>query len=84
MSSLLFASSSHILLSTFSISGEWNAPLLTVLCIHNREKTLFSLKGNKNKEKRMTIYKFLLQHFTDEQRFNVTNKLAHDILGMNL
>lgn len=46
-----------------------------------REKTLFSLKGNKNKEKRMTIYKFLLQHFTDEQRFNVTNKLAHDILA---
>ncbi|XP_072886251.1 condensin-2 complex subunit D3 isoform X2 [Hemitrygon akajei] len=46
-----------------------------------RERKLFSLKGNKNKEKRMTIYKFLLQHFTDEQRFNVTNKLAHDILA---
>uniref|UniRef100_UPI00398E4DCE condensin-2 complex subunit D3 n=1 Tax=Pristiophorus japonicus TaxID=55135 RepID=UPI00398E4DCE len=47
----------------------------------DREKKLFSLKGNKNKEKRMTIYKFLLEHFTDEQRFNITNKIAHNILA---
>ncbi|XP_069752394.1 condensin-2 complex subunit D3 [Narcine bancroftii] len=46
-----------------------------------RERKLFSLKGNKNKDKRMTIYKFLLQHFTDEQCFSVTNKLAHEILA---
>ncbi|XP_067827123.1 condensin-2 complex subunit D3 [Heptranchias perlo] len=46
-----------------------------------REKSLFSLNGNKNKEKRMTIYKFLLEHFTDEQRFNITNKIANNILA---
>ncbi|GCB74010.1 condensin-2 complex subunit D3 [Scyliorhinus torazame] len=46
-----------------------------------REKKLFSLKGNRNREKRMTIYKFLLEHFTDEQRFSITNKIAHNILA---
>nr|XP_045000999.1 condensin-2 complex subunit D3 isoform X1 [Jaculus jaculus] len=46
-----------------------------------REKQLFSLKGKTNKEKRMRIYKFLLEHFTDEQRFNVTSKVCLNILA---
>ncbi|XP_020824416.1 condensin-2 complex subunit D3 isoform X1 [Phascolarctos cinereus] len=46
-----------------------------------REKQLFSLKGKNNKEKRMWIYKFLLEHFTDEQRFNITSKINLNILA---
>ncbi|XP_037697927.1 condensin-2 complex subunit D3 isoform X2 [Choloepus didactylus] len=46
-----------------------------------REKQLFSLKGKTNKEKRMKIYKFLLEHFTDEQRFNITSKICLSILA---
>ncbi|MEE6485331.1 hypothetical protein FKM82_014245 [Ascaphus truei] len=46
-----------------------------------RERNLFSLKGKKNKEKRMTIYKFLLEHFTDEQRFNLTTKISQHVLA---
>ncbi|XP_070256151.1 condensin-2 complex subunit D3 isoform X1 [Myotis yumanensis] len=46
-----------------------------------REKRLFSLKGKTNKEKRMKIYKFLLEHFTDEQRFHMTSKICLDILA---
>ncbi|XP_060035869.1 condensin-2 complex subunit D3 [Erinaceus europaeus] len=46
-----------------------------------REKKLFSLKGKTNKEKRMKIYKFLLEHFTDEQRFNITSKICLSILA---
>nr|XP_055161159.1 condensin-2 complex subunit D3 isoform X1 [Nyctereutes procyonoides] len=46
-----------------------------------REKQLFSLKGKTNKQKRMKIYKFLLEHFTDEQRFNITSKICLSILG---
>ncbi|XP_055987450.1 condensin-2 complex subunit D3 isoform X2 [Sorex fumeus] len=46
-----------------------------------REKRLFSLKGKMNREKRMKIYKFLLEHFTDEQRFNITSKLCLSILA---
>ncbi|KAK2517847.1 Ncapd3 [Columba livia] len=45
-----------------------------------RAKNLFSLKGKDNKEKRMRIYKFLLDHFTDEQRFSITTKISHSIL----
>jgi len=33
-----------------------------------REKRLFSLKGQKNASKRMTIYTFLLSHMADEHR----------------
>ncbi|NXD82346.1 CNDD3 protein, partial [Halcyon senegalensis] len=46
-----------------------------------RAKSLFSLKGKDNKEKRMRIYKFLLDHFTDEQRFNITTKISQSILA---
>ncbi|MBZ3872259.1 Condensin-2 complex subunit D3 [Sciurus carolinensis] len=46
-----------------------------------REKRLFSLKGKTNKERRMKIYKFLLEHFTDEQRFNITSKICLSILA---
>lgn len=46
-----------------------------------RGKRLFLLKGKTNKEKRMRIYKFLLEHFTDEQRFNVTSKICLSILA---
>ncbi|KAJ8398975.1 hypothetical protein AAFF_G00416420 [Aldrovandia affinis] len=45
------------------------------------EKTNFTLRGSKNKERRMTIYRFLLEHFTDEQRFNITNKISQSILA---
>ncbi|KAM4703395.1 condensin-2 complex subunit D3 [Rhinophrynus dorsalis] len=46
-----------------------------------REMTLFSLKGMDNKEKRMKIYRFLLEHFTDEQRFNLTTKISQNVLA---
>uniref|UniRef100_A0A8C8LZN0 Condensin complex subunit 1 C-terminal domain-containing protein n=1 Tax=Oncorhynchus tshawytscha TaxID=74940 RepID=A0A8C8LZN0_ONCTS len=40
------------------------------------EKAKFSLKGAQNKERRFTIYRFLLVHFTDAQRFNITIKIT--------
>ncbi|NXN97097.1 CNDD3 protein, partial [Rhinopomastus cyanomelas] len=47
----------------------------------SRAKNLFSLKGKDNRGKRMHIYKFLLDHFTDEQRFNITTNISHSILA---
>ncbi|XP_075185200.1 LOW QUALITY PROTEIN: condensin-2 complex subunit D3 [Anomaloglossus baeobatrachus] len=47
----------------------------------DREKKLFSLKGKENKEKRMKIYRFLLEHFTDEQRFTLTTKISENVLA---
>ncbi|CAG6018121.1 unnamed protein product [Menidia menidia] len=46
-----------------------------------REKNRFSLKGAQNREKRFQIYRFLLEHFTDAQRFSVTNKINQTILA---
>ncbi|KAM9364165.1 LOW QUALITY PROTEIN: condensin-2 complex subunit D3-L-like [Pholidichthys leucotaenia] len=45
-----------------------------------REKVRFSLKGEQHREKRFQIYRFLLEHFTDAQRFNIYNKISQTIL----
>lgn len=54
-------------------------PLLLVC----REKVRFSLKGAQHREKRFRIYRFLLENFTDVQRFNVSNKINQTVLGEN-
>ncbi|KAK2823917.1 hypothetical protein Q5P01_021092 [Channa striata] len=46
-----------------------------------REKVLFSLKGAQYREKRFRIYRFLLENFTDAQRFNITNKINQTVLA---
>ncbi|KAM9848224.1 condensin-2 complex subunit D3 [Aulostomus maculatus] len=46
-----------------------------------REKAKFSLKGAHQREKRFRIYCFLLEHFTDAQRFNITNKINQNVLA---
>lgn len=46
-----------------------------------REKVRFSLKGAQHREKRFRIYRFLLENFTDAQRFNITNKINQTVLG---
>ncbi|XP_068597136.1 condensin-2 complex subunit D3 [Brachionichthys hirsutus] len=46
-----------------------------------REKVRFSLKGSLHRDKRFHIYRFLLKHFTDTQRFNVTNRINQTVLA---
>ncbi|XP_041646222.1 condensin-2 complex subunit D3 isoform X2 [Cheilinus undulatus] len=46
-----------------------------------REKVKFSLKGSQHQEKRFRIYRFLLENFTDAQRFNIINKINQSILA---
>ncbi|CAB1460542.1 unnamed protein product [Pleuronectes platessa] len=45
------------------------------------EKLQFSLKGVQYREKRFQIYRFLLEHFTDAQRFQITNKISQTVLA---
>ncbi|KAF4071642.1 hypothetical protein AMELA_G00275640 [Ameiurus melas] len=45
------------------------------------EKSRFSMKGQMNQGKRFRIYRFLLKHFTDEQRFNITTRISQDVLA---
>ncbi|KAE8280284.1 Condensin-2 complex subunit D3 Non-SMC condensin II complex subunit D3 [Larimichthys crocea] len=46
-----------------------------------REKVRFSLKGSQHRDKRFRIYRFLLEQFTDAQRFNITNKINQTVLA---
>uniref|UniRef100_A0A3B5A2Y2 Non-SMC condensin II complex subunit D3 n=1 Tax=Stegastes partitus TaxID=144197 RepID=A0A3B5A2Y2_9TELE len=46
-----------------------------------RYEVQFSLKGAQHRKKRFQIYHFLLEHFTDAQRFNITNKISQTILA---
>jgi hypothetical protein len=47
------------------------------------ERRLFSLKGRDpvNRNARMKLYKFMLEHMTDEHRIHSTNRLCTDILA---
>ncbi|KAJ8050994.1 Condensin-2 complex subunit D3 [Holothuria leucospilota] len=48
----------------------------------DRERALFSLKGEVHSAQRMKLYTFMLQHMEDEHRFHLTAKLCQDILGI--
>ena len=45
------------------------------------EKARFSLRGSRNRDRRFRIYRFLLENFTDAQRFNITTKISQTVLG---
>ncbi|XP_068227070.1 condensin-2 complex subunit D3-L-like [Palaemon carinicauda] len=45
------------------------------------EKELFSLAGKEHAQDRMMIYKFMLDHMPDDQRFTTTQRLCQDVLG---
>ncbi|XP_076344114.1 condensin-2 complex subunit D3-like [Tachypleus tridentatus] len=47
----------------------------------DREVQLFSLRGSDNQEKRMTLYRFMLENINDEERFYLNLKLCQDVLG---
>uniref|UniRef100_A0A3Q3WCI5 Condensin-2 complex subunit D3 n=1 Tax=Mola mola TaxID=94237 RepID=A0A3Q3WCI5_MOLML len=47
-----------------------------------RERFWFSLKGAQHRDKRFRIYRFLLEHFTDAQRFNISNKINLMVLAL--
>ncbi|XP_043235483.1 condensin-2 complex subunit D3-like [Amphibalanus amphitrite] len=46
-----------------------------------REREVFSLKGPEQRPRRMLVYKFMLEHMPDDQRFQMSHKLCQDILG---
>ncbi len=49
--------------------------------VSDREKELFSLKGPEHRAERAKLYKFMLEHMTDEDRFQTTYRLCQDILN---
>ncbi|XP_053384703.1 condensin-2 complex subunit D3-like [Mercenaria mercenaria] len=44
-------------------------------------RELFSLKGDQNSKKRLTLYKFLLENMSDDHRFQLQSKLVQEVLG---
>lgn len=42
---------------------------------------MFALDGERNREKRMGIYRFLLQHMSDEERFKLNLTITQNVLG---
>ncbi|ROT83248.1 putative condensin-2 complex subunit D3 [Penaeus vannamei] len=45
------------------------------------EKELFSLAEEHHREDRHMIYRFMLDHMPDDQRFTITQRLCQDVLG---
>ncbi|XP_067654633.1 condensin-2 complex subunit D3-L-like isoform X2 [Haliotis asinina] len=47
----------------------------------DREKQMFSLSGKQNAEKRLKLYLFMLEHMSDDHRFQLSAKICQDILA---
>ena len=67
--------------SLFHFNGYEGHETYNKFIVSDGEKVLFSLAGKKNKENRMKLYKFMLEHMSDEHRFSTTHKLCQDILN---
>ncbi|XP_063400127.1 condensin-2 complex subunit D3-L-like [Mytilus trossulus] len=48
---------------------------------NEKEKRMFCLNGDHNASKRLKLYLFMLEYMTDEHRFQMTAKMAQEILG---
>ncbi|XP_028278465.1 condensin-2 complex subunit D3 [Parambassis ranga] len=48
---------------------------------NERDMIRFTLKGSQHRNQRFEIYRFLLENFTDAQRFNITSKINQTILA---
>lgn len=46
------------------------------------EKIVFSLSGVNNLNNRGSIYRYMLKHMTDDERFQTCNRICIDIIGM--
>ena len=47
----------------------------------DKDRKLFSLEGDKQTKKRLQLYKFMLDHMTDDQKFQMQGKICQEILG---
>ena len=63
-----------------AVEDEMRAQCCNVLRVSS-EKARFSLRGSRNRDRRFRIYRFLLENFTDAQRFNITTKISQTVLG---
>ena len=72
----------HFVEVLWVLNGITSHPSYNKFQIAQNEKPVFSLPGGGiAARKRWRIYRTLLQQCTDEQRFNLTGKICHDILG---
>ncbi|XP_078673980.1 condensin-2 complex subunit D3-L-like isoform X1 [Branchiostoma floridae x Branchiostoma belcheri] len=64
----------------YHLNSYQHHPVYNKFSESERERKTFSLAGEANREKRRTIYRFLLEHMSDENRFNLIGKLCSEVL----
>ena len=72
---------SYFIESIFHFNGYEGHETYNKMIISDKEKELFSLKGKDHQEDRMKLYKFMMDHMNDENRFQTTYKLCQEILN---
>ncbi|CAG05147.1 unnamed protein product, partial [Tetraodon nigroviridis] len=73
--------SQHFIECIFHFNSYSKHKLYNKFSQSEREKARFSLKGPEHRNKRFRIYRFLLEHFTETHRFNITNKINQTVLA---
>merc|ERR1712142_1080569 len=72
---------SHFVESLFHFNDYKEHASYNKFVVSEKERRMFNLSGERNTEKRRSLYKFMLENMNDEQRFQTTYRLCQDILG---
>ena len=73
--------STHFVESVFFFNGYEKHTHYNQFPKSERQKQLFSLAGNANRQKRNYLYQMFLKHCSDFERLNIMQKLCQDVLG---
>ncbi len=71
----------HFIESIFHYNEYEGHETYNKFAISEREKRLFSLKGDANRSARRRLYRFMLENMNDEHRFQLTYRLCQDVLN---
>ncbi|XP_050409981.2 condensin-2 complex subunit D3 isoform X2 [Patella vulgata] len=69
---------SHFIECLFHFNGYTASAVYNKFAQSEREKTLFNLKGDQAAGKRLELYLFMLEHTSDQHKFQLTSKLCQD------
>ncbi|KAL3841668.1 hypothetical protein ACJMK2_019782 [Sinanodonta woodiana] len=71
----------HFIECIFHLNSYEDHPVYNKFHQTEREKAIFSLKGDQNAEKRQKLYRLMLANMPDEQKFQLTAKMVQEVLG---
>ncbi|KAG1703671.1 Condensin-2 complex subunit D3 [Nymphon striatum] len=71
----------HFVEAIFHFNGYKDHESYNKFKISDKEAQLFNMSGSENQQKRLLLYRFMLESMSDEHKFFLTQKICQDILN---